>query len=163
MTAYFDAMLRYFEFSGRSSRAQYWLYWLICTLICLLAVGADYVLLGIYPTAEHPGPLAAFAAIIHIFPGLSVTVRRLHDIGRSGWWYWLQLIPIIGAIIHLVMMCTRGDEWDNDFGSAPDSDRPLAAATPRMVRSTIPRQVRMGNSTPRPAHTGGGGDVQRFI
>ncbi len=164
MTAYLDAMLRYFEFSGRSSRTQYWVFWLVALLLSLLGIAADYYLFGIIPSRETAGPLGAFMGIIHVFPGITVTVRRLHDSGRSGWWYFLPLIPLIGSIIHLVMMCRSGDPADNEYGPAGDAAHVAGPAPTRMSASTtIPRQIRMGNSPARPAHVNAAGDVQRFI
>jgi uncharacterized membrane protein YhaH (DUF805 family) len=162
VSAYFDSMLRYFEFSGRSSRAQYWIFWFVTAVLCILAVGADYLLLGQLPTREHPGPASAFIGIVHAIPGITVTVRRLHDIDRSGWWYWILALPLVGFIIHLVMVCTPGDEWDNAYGEVPHGNAAMAPLRHRDVPSTIPRQIRMGNDAARPAHVTGG-DVQRFI
>lgn len=126
------------------------------------AVYGDYLTLGTLPSREHIGPLTAFVGIIHLIPGTTVTVRRLHDIGRSGLWYWVQIIPIIGTIVHLVMMCTPGDAWENEYGARDDAGRGRQPARLREESSTIPRQVRMGNNTTRPTHVSGG-EVQRFI
>lgn len=164
MLAYFDGMLRYFEFSGRSTRRQYWLFWLVVVVLTTAAIAADYLLYGIVPTGKYPGPFAAFAGIVHLIPGITVTVRRLHDIGRSGWWYWIQLVPLVGTIVLIFWTLCPPSAWDNPYGPDPrDDDRgmPAFAASPR---STIPRQIRMGNATPqRPAHMAVQGDVQRFI
>jgi len=164
MRSYFDGMLRYFEFSGRSTRRQYWLFWLIATLACLGAAYVDYRLYGALPTLEQLGPFTAFASIVHTIPGITVTVRRLHDGGRSGWWYLIQLVPLVGGIVLLVWMCRGPREWDNPYG--PDPRREIAATRmPREQRSTIPRAVRMGNATPpRPVFSPEtGAPSQRFI
>jgi len=52
-------------------------------------------------------------------PAISVIVRRLHDTDRSGWWYWIGLIPLVGAILLLVWFCTRGTSGPNRFGPDP--------------------------------------------
>ena len=54
-----------------------------------------------------------------MLPHLAVMVRRLHDTGRSGWWYWIALIPLIGAILLLVWFCSRGTVGSNQYGSDP--------------------------------------------
>ncbi len=163
MRSYFDSMLRYFEFSGRSTRRQYWLFWLVTTLLCLAAVFADYQLYGIRPTATNHGPFTVFASIIHVVPGITVTVRRLHDTGRSGWFYFIQLIPVIGSLILLYWMVRGPEQWDNLYGSDPRDEMEGQWSAPS-PRSTIPRQIRMGNSQhSRPAHLAQREEIQRFI
>lgn len=163
MTSYLDGMLRYFDFSGRSTRTQYWLFWLISLVVGLAAVFADYFVFGIHPQRNYYGPLALMVGIAHIIPSISVTVRRLHDTGRSGWWYFLPFLPIIGSIIHFVMMCWAGDRWDNRFGPAGDAYSFRQSVQPRATATTIPRQVRMGSGSARPAHIAPTGEIQRFI
>ena len=55
-------------------------------------------------------------------PGLAVGVRRLHDVGKSGWFFFIALIPIIGSIWLLVLFCTDGDQGENQFGSDPKNN-----------------------------------------
>ena len=57
--------------------------------------------------------------LAHFIPGLAVVVRRLHDVGKSGWFYLIALIPLIGIIWLLVLMCTDGDKGDNAYGPDP--------------------------------------------
>lgn len=163
MLSYFDGMLRYFEFSGRSSRRQYWMFWLVASLLCAGALYADFKLYGIRFDTLYPGPFTAFAGIVHAIPAITVTVRRLHDIGRSGWFYFIQLIPIIGSLVLLYWMIVPPKQWDNAYGADP-RDGAADDSFSRTPRSTIPRQVRMGNASPqRPAHLSAQGEVQRFI
>lgn len=163
MSSYFDGMLRYFELSGRSTRRQYWLFWLIATLLMTIAIYADYILHGALPTRNYVGPFAAFSAIIHIVPGVTVTIRRLHDTGRSGWWYWVQFVPVIGSLLLLFWMVRSPTLLGDAYG--PDPRHGSSMFAPRGKGSTIPRQVRMGNGAPpMPAHLEeSGGAVQRFI
>jgi uncharacterized membrane protein YhaH (DUF805 family) len=58
-------------------------------------------------------------ALVIFIPGLAVTVRRLHDVGKSGWWYLLAFIPLIGAIILLVWFCTDSQAGTNKWGANP--------------------------------------------
>lgn len=121
MFGYFDTMLRYFEFSGRSSRAQYWVYMLVVTVLFFAALYVDYEVLGYFRRGVSGfGPLTLFWFFIHIVPNITVTVRRLHDSGRSGWWYWISLVPFIGGIWLLVLMCLGPDTYgSNDYGDDP--------------------------------------------
>ena len=104
MLGYFDALLRYFELSGRTSRTQYWIFQIFVVALLVGAVFADFHFSGVLPSREHLGFFPLFAVIVHAVPGVTVTVRRLHDSGRSGWWYWIGLIPLIGGIWLLVLM-----------------------------------------------------------
>ncbi|HEV2515037.1 MAG TPA: DUF805 domain-containing protein [Devosia sp.] len=121
MFGYFDTMLRYFEFAGRSSRTQYWVYMLVMTALFFAALYVDYELLGYFRRGVSSfGPLTLFCIFIHIIPNITVTVRRLHDSGRSGWWYWISLVPFIGGIWLLVLMFLGPDGYGaNDYGDDP--------------------------------------------
>lgn len=163
MRSYFDGLLRYFEFSGRSTRAQYWLFSLFSALCMVGALFGDAYLSGIPVGSQVWGPLTVFAALFHAVPGVTVTVRRLHDIGRSGWWYCITIIPILGGILLLVWMCWPSDDYDNAYGDHPRDSQP--APTPRNAYTTIPRQIRMGSNPARPAAIGRSGlaEPERFI
>ncbi|MDA8262802.1 MAG: DUF805 domain-containing protein [Actinomycetota bacterium] len=106
---------QYATFSGRASRAEYWWYSL-ASAVALLAL--TYLLGG-----SRLGDLLIVLVDLGLFlPGLAVTVRRLHDTGRSGGWIFITLVPLVGAIVLIVMMASRGDAANNSYG-AP---RPLA-------------------------------------
>jgi len=129
---YLDAMLRYFELSGRTTRTQYWVFQLVMVLLMAGAVVADVMFLEAPPAEGRLGFFAMFAVIVHTAPGITVTVRRLHDSGRSGWWYWIQLIPILGSIWLLVLMCLGPNERAFRYGDDP---RDVAGRTTPMTRS----------------------------
>lgn len=95
---------KYATFSGRATRSEFWWFALFCVLLSL-------------PLA-FLGPLAPLLLIPLWIPAISVEVRRLHDTGRSGWWFWIVLIPIVG-LIKLVWYCNRGTVGDNRFGPDP--------------------------------------------
>ncbi|MGB5871917.1 MAG: DUF805 domain-containing protein [Albidovulum sp.] len=85
---------KYATFSGRASRSVFWYF----MLFYLLAV----IFLGILGA----GTASALLPLVLFLPTLAVQVRRLHDIGRSGWWALIQLIPLVGTIVMIVFMCT---------------------------------------------------------
>ncbi|OEO30133.1 hypothetical protein VW23_022850 [Devosia insulae DS-56] len=121
MFGYFDTMLRYFELAGRSSRTQYWVYMLVSVLLTVGAVWVDMAVLG-YRSRDISsfGPLTMFCIFIHVVPNITVTVRRLHDSGRSGWWYWICLVPIIGGFWLLALMFFGPAGYGaNDYGDDP--------------------------------------------
>lgn len=97
---------KYVTFSGRARRAEYWWFTLFNVIVGLLLGALSEDLAGIYS-------LAVF------LPSISVMVRRLHDIGRSGWWFWIGLIPVVGAIILLVWHATKGNIGPNIYGDDP--------------------------------------------
>ncbi|MDA8116957.1 MAG: DUF805 domain-containing protein [Actinomycetota bacterium] len=100
---------QYATFSGRASRAEYWWY----TLAAVIALAAvDYLLGG-----SRLGAILIFLLDLGlIIPGLAVTVRRLHDTGRSGGWIFFNLVPLVGWIVVLVMLASRGEAGDNRYG-----------------------------------------------
>ena len=106
----------YVRFAGRSSRSEYW-FWV---LFVLIAAGIAGVLDAfLFPGSVKVGLIRLIWTLAVILPGIAVSVRRLHDIGKPGWWYLLVLIPIIGWIILIVWACRSGDEGDNRFGANP--------------------------------------------
>ena len=117
---------RYADFSGRSRRKEYWMFFLFNLLISL-AVWTLLLLLyvlGLSETAMMTVMMPVFAlyalvALAFVIPGIAVTVRRLHDTDRSGWNILLGLIPLIGPIILLVFYCTEGNAGPNRFGPDP--------------------------------------------
>lgn len=164
MRSYFDGLLRYFEFSGRSTRRQYWLFSLFSLLVAILALLSDRWFGCVPLTSSYWGPMTVFVAFFHTLPGITVTVRRLHDIGRSGWWYWIGLVPLVGGLLLLVWMCWPSDDYANDYGEHPRGTAD-GYRRQRATYSTIPRTVRMGSNAARPPSIGYDGGVapERFI
>lgn len=111
MDWYIGVWKKYAVFEGRARRMEYWIFNLINLLVTLLLAGID-AMTGM----GWMGPVYGLAVIL---PSLAVTVRRLHDTNRSGWWILINLIPLIGPIILLVFMCLDGDEYANDYGPNP--------------------------------------------
>jgi len=104
---------KYCCFKGRASRSEYW-YWV------LFLVLVNVVLRILAKSAPDAAILISVLwSLAILLPALSVIVRRLHDIDRSGWWYLIVMIPLIGAVILLVWFCWRGTEGENRFGLAP--------------------------------------------
>lgn len=158
MGSYFDGMLRYFEFSGRSTRLQYWMFFLVQLVLLAIAVFADYTW-GNLARASHVSitvlPLTLFVVLVHIVPGITVQVRRLHDIGKSGAWYLLNFVPF-GGLLLFYWACCASETGSNYEGPEVSSYRPRTSKA-----STIPQGVRMGNGrTPTGGQQPGEG---RFI
>ena len=118
-----NAMLEYYKkywqnyvnFQGRARRSEYW-YPMLCNIIVA-------VVLGILATLTSL--VSVFAILISLFslaillPSLSVEIRRLHDIGKSGWWLFIALVPMVGGILLLVWFCTDSNPGENQYGPNP--------------------------------------------
>jgi len=101
----------YATFSGRAARSEYWFFVLFQ---CLIGIVCGLLMpLGIGQT------LLWLTVLANLLPGISVIVRRLHDTDRSGWWYWIALVPLVGAILLIIWFCTRGTSGANRFGPDP--------------------------------------------
>lgn len=112
MEWYVEVLRKYAEFSGRSRRKEYWMFVLINAVIMVGLAVIDEILgsLGVV------GVLYSLAVLI---PSIAVSVRRLHDTGRSGWWLLINLIPLIGLIILVIFMIQEGEYAANEFGENP--------------------------------------------
>ena len=109
----------YFNFEGRASRYEYWWFVVINLVISIICNCLDY-LFGI-------AICSAIVSLALLCPGLGVCVRRLHDINRSGWWVLLAAIPLIGGIILIVWLATKGDAAANEYGEEPTDEYAQAA------------------------------------
>ncbi len=122
MAWYLLAWQRATDFSGRSRRTEYWMFQLF-NLLAALVVGLVAFLFG-FIVSEKDG-LNAFALCMGVFgvisfiPALSITIRRLHDIGRSGWWYLIAFVPLIGGLILFVFTLLDSDPDRNEYGPNP--------------------------------------------
>jgi uncharacterized membrane protein YhaH (DUF805 family) len=117
MNYYLLAFKKYFDFSGRSRRKEYW-YFALFNFIVALILGIIDGVLGTLNAEIGLGVLSAVYAIATIIPNLSITFRRLHDTNKSAWWLFILLIPLIGIIVFLVFMCQDSRD-ENDYGSSP--------------------------------------------
>ena len=126
MEWYLNVMKQYTNFSGRARRKEYWMYVLFYSLFLIAAMIIDNVA-GLCFETEFMGQsmsagygwLYMLTALIHFLPSLSVVVRRLHDVGKSGWMYLIIFIPIIGLIWLLVLLTKDSQAGDNTYGASP--------------------------------------------
>ena len=112
----------YSNFSGRARRKEYWMFVLVQAIVMIglmildSVLGLDFELQGI---SLGYGYLYLIGIIVHFIPSLAVVVRRLHDVGKSGWFYLLILIPFIGWLWLLILYCIEGQKQDNKWGPDP--------------------------------------------
>ncbi|MCD6029104.1 MAG: hypothetical protein K0S78_1278 [Thermomicrobiales bacterium] len=123
-----------FTFSGRASRREYW-WWALFQFLTLFAAAILDLLLWPDSARWMPfgGVLAGLVTVVLLVPTLAVSVRRLHDTDRSGWWYLLVFIPIVGAIVLLVFFLGQGTPGTNRFGPPPRRTRSVATLGPPPV------------------------------
>jgi uncharacterized membrane protein YhaH (DUF805 family) len=146
---YFDTLLRYFEVWGRTSRRQYWTYQFVMIAALVAAFFADIGAIRSGLERDHIGLIVTFVGIIHCVPAITATTRRLHDIGRSGWWYLLCFVPL-GSLVVLYWTLLRGDSGDNAYGPPADEGGAMDDGEP-VYLPPAGRVVRMGNAGPRAA------------
>lgn len=125
--------LRYADFTGRARRSEYWWWALFVFLVDLVvnAIGGFQpilIILGRGQSGESTlwSVLAGIVSLALLLPGLAVFVRRLHDTGRSGWWWLIALVPLVGAIILIVFLVQEGNPAHNQYGSSPAHTTPSA-------------------------------------
>ncbi|MEV6546875.1 DUF805 domain-containing protein [Streptomyces sp. NPDC051665] len=111
MSYFIEALKKYAVFSGRARRKEYWMFALFAGIIAV-------VLLVIGVVIKFPY-LAVIFYLAILLPGVGVSVRRLHDTGRSGWWLFFGIIPIAGPITLLVFTCTDSAPGANAYGPNP--------------------------------------------
>ena len=111
MSWFIEALKKYAVFSGRARRKEYWMFSLFAAIIAI-------VLGAIGVAIKFPFLVVIFYLAI-LLPGLGVTIRRLHDTGRSGGWIFIGLVPLVGGIILLVFTCTDSAPGANAYGPNP--------------------------------------------
>ena len=104
---------KYADFSGRASRSEYWWWW-GALLVTFIVIGGISAVIG-----DVGYVLATVIGLAVFIPNLAVTVRRLHDTGRSGWWLLIVFVPVIGAIILFVFMLLDSERKPNQWGTPP--------------------------------------------
>lgn len=125
MKYYLEALKKYAVFSGRARRKEYWFFALFNLIFAIVAMFLDQAFGTVFTIQGVPimyGFIYVAYALFTFLPGLAVTVRRLHDVGKSGWFFFIVLIPVIGAIWLLVLMCTAGQPGTNKWGQSPKED-----------------------------------------
>ena len=119
-----SSLSQYMTFRGRAARSEFWFFNLFSSICSVVAIIIDNILGIQFKNIDSLsgglyGYIYLLVALGLFIPSLSVSVRRLHDTNRSGWWYWILLIPLIGVILLLVWLCSKGTSGDNDYGSDP--------------------------------------------
>jgi uncharacterized membrane protein YhaH (DUF805 family) len=118
MNWYIKVLKNYAVFSGRAQRAEYWFFVLFNVVVSFGLLVVDGVI-GTYNAQTGVGLLYGVYALGVLIPSIAVSVRRLHDIGKSGWWLLLLFIPFIGPIVLFVFFVLDSQAVTNAYGPNP--------------------------------------------
>lgn len=127
---------KYATFKGRASRSEFWYFALFIWVGVIVLSFVDSTVFGprevvmmsatdsfadgmSFDMSWQPQPITALFMLATLLPNISVMVRRLHDTARSGWWYWIVLVPLIGFIVLLVFFVGKGTDGENEYGADP--------------------------------------------
>ncbi len=122
MSWYLAALKNYVGFSGRARRTEYWMFFLFHLIVVVVLSVLDRLIFQ-----DELGYLTPAYVLLTFIPSLAVTVRRLHDTGRSGWWYLISLVPLVGGIVLLVFTVSEGNTGPNAYGDDPKHASLVAA------------------------------------
>jgi len=121
MNWYVEVLKKYAVFDGRARRKEYWYFFLLNILASIALTGID-AMIGTFDAHVGIGLLGGVYILAVLLPGLAVSVRRLHDTDRSGWWVLISFIPVIGGLVFLVFMILDSQPGSNTYGPNPKDD-----------------------------------------
>jgi uncharacterized membrane protein YhaH (DUF805 family) len=130
MNKIFSTLSKSFQFEGRSSRSEYWVFFVFCLTFAGAGLGIDFMF-DWYDPELGLGLISGVLLVFLFFPSLSVSIRRLHDTDKTGWVYLGNFIPVVGPLLMIFFMAQKGTQGDNRFGADPyasesDAEVPLA-------------------------------------
>lgn len=118
MSWFVEALKKYAVFGGRSRRREYWFFVLFSSIIAL-ALSAVDGLIGTFSSSAGIGLLSGIFSLAILVPSIAVIVRRLHDTDRSGWWFLISFVPLIGTIVLIVFAIQDSTPGSNRYGPNP--------------------------------------------
>jgi len=118
MNWYLEVLKKYVVFNGRAKREEYWYFVLFNIIIGIVLTVIDAVT-GSFSPETGTGLLGGIYSLAVLLPTIAVSVRRLHDTGRSGWWLLISLVPLIGPIVLLIFMAQNSKPGQNQYGVNP--------------------------------------------
>ena len=118
MNWYIEVIKKYAVFNGRARRKEYWYFFLFNILISFFIAFVEGLTGNLDPDTGY-GLLSGIYTLALLLPGIAVSIRRLHDTNRSGWWLLIAFIPLIGAIVLLVFFASDSNPGENEYGVSP--------------------------------------------
>ena len=113
VAAYIQVLQKYAVFNGRANRPEYWWFTLVHTIIFTILFALSFII------NEALIVIVVVYGLATIIPSLAVTIRRLHDSGKSGWFILFSFVPFVGGIIMLVFMVLGSEAGENKYGVQP--------------------------------------------
>jgi uncharacterized membrane protein YhaH (DUF805 family) len=121
MNWYLESLKKYTVFKGRSCRKEYW-YFTLFNILFTIGFGVLDQLMGNFVSSPGYGPLSTTYTLAVIIPGIAVSVRRLHDTGKSGWWFMITIVPVIGLLVFLYFAALESDPEVNEYDEPLNPD-----------------------------------------
>ena len=121
MKWYLKAFRQYSDFKGRARRKEYFMFGVINAVF---SIGCMLLSFGLSNWLEAPAFISIYVLymLVSLLPSLAVSVRRMHDIGKSGWMLLVGCIPLVGPIWMLVLLITDSDAQNNEYGPNPKEE-----------------------------------------
>ena len=117
MNFFIEGIKNYANFSDRATRQQYWMFYLFYILITVALTFLDMAV-GLYDPMTAMGLFSTIFTLALLIPSIAILARRLHDIGRSGWWILLIIIPLLGILVLFVMTLLDSESATNKWGES---------------------------------------------
>ncbi len=114
MNYYIDAWKNYVNFEGRTRRKAFWMFVLFNFIVTVILSVIDGLVFG-----QNASVLTGLYNLAILLPSIAIGIRRLHDIGKTGWWLLISFIPCIGTIVLIVFACTDSQPGENLYGPNP--------------------------------------------
>ncbi len=115
---YIEVLKKYVVFNGRARRKEYW-YFVLFNMLIGIAVSIIDCITGTFNPQVGAGILGGLYSLAVLLPSIAVSVRRLHDTNRCGWWLFIAFVPIIGAIVLIVFFVSDSNPEENQYGPNP--------------------------------------------
>ncbi len=128
-----SCMFKFADINGRATRSEYWWFYLFIIIGTFTSAFIDFGTIEIWKEPIELPPVTATFILITAIPYLAVTIRRLHDAGLSGWYFWVILIPFVGGLV-LTFLMILPSTGRNRFGAPP------AYAAPRPSKKRLAEQ-----------------------
>ena len=119
------SLRRYAEFKGRSARTEYFVFHVLLGFLLAICCGTLFVLEPSLSTLQLKVSLAVLSIFfgLMVVPAFSLEVRRFHDLGLSGWYVLINLLPLVGRLVVLLFMIRKGNDGPNRFGGVPTTKK----------------------------------------
>lgn len=130
---YLTALKQYATFEGRARRREYW-YFALGNFVAIVGLSIVDMMIGTFDEKAEIGLLSGLYTLAVFIPGIAVSVRRLHDTDRSGWWLLIALVPLVGWLVMLVFACLDSQPGGNRFGTNPKGVIGAGTQSPIVVR-----------------------------